>query len=203
MRHIKLSLLASTLGIPARTMRHWVSLDPALAIRKEGVYWIDLERLAARGGLSLVDAYLLGSKRWVQATLLADLGKIPRRTVAGWCKSRNRFAVRLGATWYVDLEGLGVDIDDIDALVGPVKTPGRVGHPTSPALELVPGDRGILELDTSHRGRALIMLADGVSAKHVGKRLGLHTRTITSWRLAYIRNSGKASQEGETELCRG
>ncbi len=120
--------LARELGIPARTVTNWCKRDPELAFKKNYVWWIRLDRIAGRPGITLVDAYMLGSSQWIQATRLARLAGISRKTMNNWCRSRPRFAKRIGTDWYVDLDQWGADPDRIEQLLGnPSQTDNQEG----------------------------------------------------------------------------
>ena len=112
--------LARDLGIPRRTFQSWIEKDPSLAVWVPdsigGAYWVKLDTLAERTGISLTESYTLGASRWIQATVLAELAGISRRTVAWWCRNRPGFAKRLGRIYYVDLESLGASRGDLEAL---------------------------------------------------------------------------------------
>lgn len=116
MRLIKGTELARRLGLPRRTVVDWIHRDPSLAVMKDGVYWIKLEKLADKPGMDLVSALTLPDHRWIKAVDLALISGVSRRTVAYWCKTRPQFARRLGRLWYVDLELLGATEEQIDAL---------------------------------------------------------------------------------------
>lgn len=113
--------LARRLGVPIRTFNKWAQDDPELTVLLRGkrtklTRWVKLERLAGRHGITLVDAYMLGSSRWIKATTLATLAGIPRRTMAYWCRTRPGFARRIAHMYYIDLEQFGASIDDVEAL---------------------------------------------------------------------------------------
>lgn len=124
MKLVRMAELCSRLGIPRRTFNLWVQKDPDLAVfianntkvGGGGAWWIKIETLAERSGLSLVQAYRLATSRWVKAVDLAKFSKISRRTVASWCRNRPGFACRLGRVWYVDLEQLGANEEQIQEL---------------------------------------------------------------------------------------
>lgn len=123
MKLVRASELARNLGIPDRTMRQWCLTDPKLAIFISGgigggSWWVKLERLAERSNISILDAYTLSTQRWKKATELAKLSGISRKTIANWCRNRPGFAKRIGRVYYVDLEQMGANRDEIDALDG-------------------------------------------------------------------------------------
>lgn len=117
MRLIKAAELARQLGIAPRTMRKICKKDPALAVMNRGAYYIRLEALARLPGFDLVTAFLLPTQRWIKAVDLARSSGVPRRTIAQWCHDRPRFATRIGRVWYVDLEGLGANNEQIAGLL--------------------------------------------------------------------------------------
>lgn len=92
--------------------------DPLLAFKKSGVYYIRLTELAKREGFNLVSALMIRHVKWIKATHLARISGVPHRTMMSWCKSRPNFAKRISNTWYVDLELLGADDDQIAQLLG-------------------------------------------------------------------------------------
>lgn len=117
-----MSELCRELGIPRRTFQRWVEKDPSIAVwslegRGGGGWWIKLDKLEKRLG-SLLEAYLLGTKRWVKATTLADESGIPRRTLVRWCRDRPGFGKRIGHMYYVDLQEFGASPEQIEALLG-------------------------------------------------------------------------------------
>jgi hypothetical protein len=116
MKAVKAIELARTLGISRRTMSGWCRADPALAYKKEGVYWIRLERLAQKPGLDIVSVLTGTQNRWIKAIDLARWAGIPRETVAYWCRKRPRFAKRIGRLWYVSLDELGCTSEQAEAL---------------------------------------------------------------------------------------
>jgi hypothetical protein len=110
---VPMNTLCERLDIPTRTFRKWVAEDPALAVlRSSGghrpTFWIKLDRLAERYGLTQVDAYTLPGARWIRASRLATRLGISRFTMQNWCRDRPGFARRLGRNFYVDLDALGV-----------------------------------------------------------------------------------------------
>lgn len=104
MRLIKAVDLAKQLGISTNTMRRMCAKDPSIAIKRKGVYYICLENLATKPGFDLVGALLLPTKRWVKAIEVARKAGISRKTVSNWCRTRQRFACRIGRIWYIDIE---------------------------------------------------------------------------------------------------
>lgn len=118
--------LARELGIPRETFQRWIERDPDLAVwvpggRGGGSWWVKLDKLAGREGITLEDAYMLGSTRWIKAVELAALSGIPRKTIANWCRDRPGFAKRIGRVWYVDLEDLGASREDVETLRGKIR----------------------------------------------------------------------------------
>jgi hypothetical protein len=107
MRLVRAADIARQLGIPLRTMRDICKRDPALAVIRHGAYYIRLDELAKRPGFDLVSAILLRTRRWVKAVDVARARGRSRRNVAFWCRTRQRYAFRLGKIWYVDLDALG------------------------------------------------------------------------------------------------
>jgi hypothetical protein len=135
MRLKRLRDLSDELGIPVSTIQKWVERDPELSVYKAGgpgggSHWIKLDRLASRHGMSLVEAYMLGSSRWIKAVLLAEQAKIPRKTMANWCRNRPGFAKRLGRIYYIDLEAFGADPEAVKAFLQRMRLGGR-GQVTS------------------------------------------------------------------------
>lgn len=115
--------LAKELGIPKETFQRWIEKDPSLAVYipggpGNGSWWIKLDKLEGRAGITLQDAYTLGSRPWMKATLLAKKSGISRRTIAHWCRTRPGFGKRLGRIWYVDLEEFGANPEQIAKLLG-------------------------------------------------------------------------------------
>ncbi len=120
MKLMKMRELADKLGIPISTFQKWVERDSSLGVfihdRFGGSWWIKLDKLAGRHGITLVDAYMLGSSRWIKAVVLAELTGISRRTMSHWCRTRPGFAKRIGRIYYVDLQELGASFDDVEGL---------------------------------------------------------------------------------------
>lgn len=85
-------------------MRRMCAKDPTLAIKRDGVYYIALEKIADRPGFDLVAALMLPTSKWVKAVDVARKAGISRKTVSNWCRTRQRFAKRLGRIWYIDME---------------------------------------------------------------------------------------------------
>jgi hypothetical protein len=131
-----MSELCDRLGIPRRTFNQWVQNDPKLAVfvpnhegraNGGGSYWVRLDRLAEKYGIDRVIAYTLPSANWVKAVDIAKTSGIPRRSIARWCRDRPGFAVRIGRCWYVDLERLGADSEQLSTLASRANPPTRVG----------------------------------------------------------------------------
>lgn len=97
-------------------MSSWCEKDPDLAFKKGREWWIRLDMLAGRPGITLIDAYMLGSSRWILATKIARMSGIPTKTVNNWCRSRPGFAKRIGTDWYIDLEQMGATQDEVLSL---------------------------------------------------------------------------------------
>lgn len=121
MKLIRMRDLCAQLGIPIRTFQKWAEEDPELTILIKGgrggrSHWVKLDRLVGRQGISLTEAYLLGSSRWMKAVDLAARAGISRKTVANWCRHRPGFAKRIGRIYYVDLEQFGASPDDVESL---------------------------------------------------------------------------------------
>lgn len=112
--------LAKELGIPIATFQKWVEKDPTLGVyvddRSGGSWWIKLDKFATRHGMTLQDAYLLGSRRWVRAVDLAAVSGIPRRSLARRCRDRPGFGKRLGRVYYIDLEEFGASEEQLEKL---------------------------------------------------------------------------------------
>ncbi len=129
MRLMKMGELAAKLGIPRRTFQGWIEREPGLGVfindRNGGSWWVKLDKLAGRQGITLTDALMLGSRRWVAAVDLAILAGISKRTMSHWCRTRPGFAKRIGQVYYVDLEELGASFDDVEELFQQL----RVGGP--------------------------------------------------------------------------
>lgn len=117
MKVMKARELARQLGIPRRTMTKWCQDDPSLAFKDGRVWMIRLDALAGRPGIDLVTAYTLPTARWIKATALAERAGISRKTVGNWCRDRPGFAKRIGADWYLDLDQLGADEEQIAKLL--------------------------------------------------------------------------------------
>lgn len=124
--------LARKLGIPRETFQKWIEKDPSLAVLRDGgkggpTWWFKLDKLAEKAGLDLVDAYMLVQARWVKAVDLALLTGTSRRTIAYWCKTRQRFGIRLGRNWYVDVDQLGWPDDQVEQIIEKAKQLGNQG----------------------------------------------------------------------------
>ncbi len=122
MRLIKATQLARMLGISTRSVAKWCKEDPNLAFLKGRQYYIKLDELARRPGFDLVAALTLENACWVRAVDYAAAAGRPRRNVAHLCKTKPRFAKRIGRIWYIDLveEGLSADqIAVIKSLIPP------------------------------------------------------------------------------------
>lgn len=129
MRLMRLRELSESLGIPVATIQKWVERDPALSILKHGgpggrSHWIKLDRLANKHGMTLIDAYMLGSTRWIKAVVLAEQAGISRKTMANWCRDRPGFAKRLGRIYYIDLEAFGADPEAVKQFIGKLRAGG-------------------------------------------------------------------------------
>lgn len=116
--HIRATDLARLLGIPIRTVVGWCHRDPALGFKKGHLNYIRVEKLAEKPGMDLVKAYLLpqNEQKWLTLAQLSKMTGIPRRTLAGWAKTRPTFARRLGRNWYVCLETLTDDPEQLEYL---------------------------------------------------------------------------------------
>ncbi len=90
--------------------------DPELAYKKNGIYYIRLTVLSTRPGFDLISALMITTQTWVKAVDAAQLSGLPRRTLASWCLTRPRFANRIGRVWYVNVEALGADEDELEFL---------------------------------------------------------------------------------------
>ena len=110
--------LCEQLGIPRRTFNQWVQDRPEIAVVRNGrggpEYWIKVEKL----GLDLVDAHSLLGARWVRAAHLAKVSGISRWTIQNWCRERPGFGKRIGRSYWVDLDQLGVSEQEIERLLG-------------------------------------------------------------------------------------
>jgi hypothetical protein len=116
MRLVKARELARSLGIPIRTMSYMCKTDPEIAIKRDGVYYVKLDKLAERPGFDLITAMLLPTQRWVRAIDVAKFAHRSRKTMNNWCRSRPRFAMRIGRIWYINLEELGASEEQIETL---------------------------------------------------------------------------------------
>lgn len=116
MRTIKATALAAQLGISRRTMSGICKNDPNLAFMRKRAYFIRLTELAKRPGFDIIDALLAPHGSWIKAVKLAKLAGIPRKTMSTWCRTRPNFAKRIWRTWYVDLEQMGANEDQIKML---------------------------------------------------------------------------------------
>lgn len=116
MKPVKATDLARSLKISRRTVSDWCRRDPTLAFKKGRDYYIRLERLAEKPGMDIVLAITATKQPWVKAIDLARWAEIPRRTVAYWCRTRPRFAKRIGRTWYISVEELGASPEQAETL---------------------------------------------------------------------------------------
>lgn len=116
--HIRATELAKILGISRHTVQDWCHRDASLAIKIKGVYHVRVEKLAERPGMDLVRAYLLvkTEQKWVSLAALSKLTGVSRRTLAAWAKNRPCFATRIGRNWYVSLETLTNDPEQLEIL---------------------------------------------------------------------------------------
>lgn len=95
---------------------------------------VDLQRLPkVCQGLDLVGAYLLPhSGRWIKAVDWARRIGVDRRTVSRWCRTRPSYGRRVGRTWFVRLDHLGLDDEQreiLNASLGPVPRRPRARRP--------------------------------------------------------------------------
>ena len=127
MRLIRIRDFCKQLGIPRRTVNSWVQRDRSLAKWVTykgksargiytGEYWLRLDQLAKKPGFDEVTAFLLPGTRWIKAVDLARLARIPRITVAVWCRKRPGFAKRLGRIWYVDARNFDLTPEQLQKL---------------------------------------------------------------------------------------
>jgi len=116
MRTIRATELARQLGISRRTMSDICKNDPGLAFKRNRAYYIRLTELAKRPGFDIIDALLAPHGSWIKAVKLAKMAGIPRKTMSTWCRTRPNFAKRIWRIWYVDLEQIGANEDQIKML---------------------------------------------------------------------------------------
>lgn len=125
MKLMRMGDLCRQLNISRRTFNGWVEADPTLGIFIKGVWWIKLDQLAQRHGISLTETFMLGSSRWVKAVDLARIAGINRRTVAHWCLTRPNFGRRIGRIWYIDLAQWATTPEELEEILSRLSNTGE------------------------------------------------------------------------------